>query len=576
MKNISLLLILFAFNFHTHAQQNTLFEQSQGKETATYEEVIGFYKLLAESSDKVQMLEKGQTDSGKPLHVIIYDQARDFDVDKWKRGNKKVILINNGIHPGEPAGIDASMILLRDIIQKKVTLADDIILAIIPVYNIGGHLNRNSTSRVNQSGPQAYGFRGNARNFDLNRDFIKSDTKNARSFQEIFHWLKPLVFIDTHTSNGADYQHIMTLIPTQHDRLGGELGDYLNDRMIPYLFTEMEKEGFPMVPYVNAWSGTPENGWSQFKDSPRYSSGFAALFHTMSFMPEAHMLKTYEERVNSMITLLKIFLLSVEKDGSEMLQMKARDEKNTVENKSFDFNHVSDKTKYTEIPYHGYESGTKQSEVSGHDRLYYDQSKPFSTKVKYYDTYEPSLELNKPKAYIIPQGWYDVVDNLSRNGVELIALEKDSTLQVTVYHIENFETASRPYEGHYIHSSVSVQALTERVTLKKGDFLLPMNQVSNRFVMEVLEPQAEDSYFVWNYFDTILQAKEGYSAYVFEDLAADFLRENPHIKEELERKKGDEPDFAADGSAQLRWVFEQSPWKEAAHNRYPIYRIEQD
>ena len=491
-----------------------------------------------------------------------------------KKSNKQVVFINNGIHPGEPAGIDASMILLRDLIDNKIRIPADIIVAIIPIYNIGGHLNRNSTSRVNQSGPEEYGFRGNARNYDLNRDFIKSDTKNSRSFQEIFHWLNPLVFIDTHTSNGADYQHIMTLIPTQHDRLGGELGDYLKNSMIPLLFSEMEKENYPMVPYVNAWSGTPENGWPQFKDSPRYSSGYAALFHTLSFMPEAHMLKTYQERVQSMHALLKIFLKTVENDGVQMQAMKKRDEERTIKKNTFDFNHQSDRTEFTEIAYLGYEAGHKPSEVSGQERLYYDQSKPFSTTVKYYDTYKPSLKLKKPQAYIIPQGWHNVVDNLVRNGVKLLPLEGDTTLSVTVYHIKDFATSPRPYEGHYIHSKVELTATDQTVIVKKGDFLLPMNQVTNRFVMEVLEPVAEDSYFAWNYFDTILQAKEGYSAYVFEDLAAVYLKENPAIRQELERKRQEDPEFDKNGPAQLRWVFEQSPWYEAAHNRYPIYRIE--
>ena len=167
-----------------------------------------------------------------------------------------------------------------------------------------------------------------------------------------------------------------------------------------------------------------------------------------------------------------------------------------------------------------------------------------------------------------------MVDNLVRNGVKLLPLEGDTTLSVTVYHIKDFATSPRPYEGHYIHSKVELTATDQTVIVKKGDFLLPMNQVTNRFVMEVLEPEAEDSYFAWNYFDTILQAKEGYSAYVFEDLAAVYLKENPEIRQKLERLKKEDPEFNKNGPAQLRWVFEQSPWYEAAHNRYPVYRIE--
>jgi hypothetical protein len=73
------------------------------------------------------------------------------------------------------------------------------------------------------------GFRGNARNYDLNRDFIKADSKNARSFQEIYQWLKPDVFIDNHVSNGADYQYTFTYISTFKERLGNTLGNFYND-----------------------------------------------------------------------------------------------------------------------------------------------------------------------------------------------------------------------------------------------------------------------------------------------------------------------------------------------------------
>jgi hypothetical protein len=48
------------------------------------------------------------------------------------------------------------------------------------------------------------------KNLDLNRDFIKCDSKEALTFEKIFHYFDPDVFVDNHVSNGADYQHLMT------------------------------------------------------------------------------------------------------------------------------------------------------------------------------------------------------------------------------------------------------------------------------------------------------------------------------------------------------------------------------
>jgi hypothetical protein len=552
----------------------TLFEESGGKETPEYEAVIDYFQLLARDFKAVKIVEKGMTDAGYPFRVVLFDQRGDFDPIKWHRANRPVLFVNNGIHPGEPDGIDASMMWLRDILLGKIKVPTDLAIAIIPVYNIGGHLNRGSFSRVNQNGPEAYGFRANARNYDLNRDFIKADTRNAQGFQEIFAWLNPHVFVDTHVSNGADYQHVMTLISTQHNRLGGMPGKYLREELDPMLYEKMKAKGFPMIPYVNAYGSKPEDGWNQFKDSGRYSSGFAALFGTLSFMPETHMLKPYEQRVKSTYAILEVFLDVLARDGQRIADMVNADRKAKINQMNFGLNHTVDRSQYREFEFLGYRSGQKTSEVSGLPRLYYDREQPFTATIKFYDGYQETLTIQKPKAYVIPQGWFPVIENLKRNGVRLERLEKDTLLTVAAYHIADFQTAQRPFEGHYLHSQIKVTKSTMSVPFRKGDYLIPMNQETNRYITEVLEPEGEDSFFAWNFFDTILQQKEGYSAYVFEDLAASYLRENPSLQKELEAERANNPEFAKNASAQLRWVYERSPWKEKEHNLYPVFRLE--
>ena len=571
------MLLLEALVFMAIAQEKfpTQFEISKGQETSEYHDVIAYYQGLADEFDEVQIKEMGSTDSGKPLHLVILDRKIEFDPEIWRAKGRLVVLVNNGIHPGEPMGIDASMLYLRDILLGKEELEEDIVLAIIPVYNIGGHLNRNSTTRVNQVGPKEHGFRGNARNYDLNRDFIKTDTRNSASFQEIFQWLKPHVFIDTHTSNGADYQHVMTLIETQHNMLGGEAGKYMHEVLTPGLYRQMKEKGFPLVPYVNVWGDVPENGWNQFKDSPRYSSGYASLFHTISYVPEAHMLKTYRQRVESMYALFQSFTGVFNKDAGKIVAAVNEDRKAAKNKTRFDFNYKIAKENPTKITFLGYQSGYKPSVISGQKRLFYNRKKPYELEVDFYDTYAPSLTIDKPLYYIIPQGWVNVVANLQRNNVEMYPIKSDTSLIVGMYMIEDFETLKRPYEGHYLHSNIKVQKVQQEVKFRAGDWMVPMNQEANAYIMEVLEPEGEDSFFAWNYFDTIIQAKEGYSAYVFEDLAAEYLAKNPALRKELEEKRMEDEEFASDGPAQLMWVYEHSPWKEKEHMCYPVFRVEQ-
>ena len=139
--------------------------------TPTYQETIDIFTKLVASCDIMKMQEFGMTDAGFPLHEIIISTDKNFE----RSPSKTILFINNAIHPGEPCGVDATMILVRDICEGKISkkLLDQIQIVIIPFYNIGGGLNRNGYSRANQLGPEAYGFRGNAKNLDLNRDFIK-------------------------------------------------------------------------------------------------------------------------------------------------------------------------------------------------------------------------------------------------------------------------------------------------------------------------------------------------------------------------------------------------------------------
>ncbi len=215
----------------------TRYEQSNGKETPTYQEIISWWQALDKRFTEVSMLTMGPTDAGFPLHLVIVSKDKDTNLASLRKKNKRIILINNGIHPGEPDGIDASMLLVRDFLTGKQQLPANVVLAIIPVYNIGGCLNRSEYYRVDQEGPSAFGSRGNSQNLDLNRDFIKCDSKEARSFAQIFHTCDPDVFVDNHVSNGADYQHIMTLLTSQHNKLGGAMGEFLHNNLRDRRFT---------------------------------------------------------------------------------------------------------------------------------------------------------------------------------------------------------------------------------------------------------------------------------------------------------------------------------------------------
>jgi len=550
----------------------TTFEKSQGTETGTYHEVIDYYKNLAAEYSEISIQAIGQTDSGEPLHIVILNPGALFNFSELRK-NKRILLINNGIHPGESDGIDATMLLYRDIVQGKIEAPKNTVLVTIPIYNVGGSLNRNGTSRTNQNGPIAYGFRGNARNYDLNRDFIKSDTKNARTFAEIFHLVQPDVFIDNHVSNGADYQYTLTHLFTQHNKLGGDLGDYLHLQMMPKLEQKLTTKNWDITPYVNIFNQVPEKGFSQFMDSPRYSTGYTTLWNTLGMMVETHMLKPYKQRVDGTYELMKSMIEIVEEDHTNIKTLRDNAHLDILEGGNYPLSWKIDTTKSSTLNFKGFEGNMLPSTITGNQRLKFDRSKPFNKEIVYQNYYKPDIYVSIPRAYVIPQGWHQVIDLLTLNNVEMSRLEKDTTINVQSYKIDTYETKKQAYEGHYQHYNTSVKSSTEKLGFRTGDYIIETNQNALRYLLETLEPQAPDSFFNWNFFDTILQQKEYFSPYVWEDKASELLARNPKLQIDFNLKKTYDKAFAENWYTQLDWLHKQSDYYEQAHLQYPIYRI---
>jgi len=544
--------------------------------TPTYQEAISFYvKLAAAYPRQLQVEPFGMTDAGYPLHVAVLSPDGIFEPEAIRRAGKRLFFINNAIHPGESCGVDATMLLYRDFLQGKLSQdwLEDVVLVAIPYYNIGGGLNRSGYSRANQLGPEAYGFRGNAKNYDLNRDFIKTDSKNAQTFNQIYARWQPDVFVDNHTSNGADYQYSMTLIAGQKDKLDPNLADFMQDELLPELYEGMAENEWEMTPYVYS-RGEPKNGIAGFLDLPRFGSGYAALHNAIPFICETHMLKPYRNRVLSTYTFMKLMVEFMHDNADAIREVRERAIANSQTKSSFDLNWTLDQTAQDSLLFKGYEAKYKPSEITGQDRLYYDRNAPYEQYVPFFNTYKPTLSVEKPIAYIIPKGYTDVLDRLRWNGVQMLELADDVDLELEMYYIEDYETGQRPYEGHYLHSNVKVDKRTMNWTYRAGDFVVFVNQPVNRYIVETLEPQGVDSYFAWNFFDAILQQKEYFSAYVFEDTAAEYLKSNPELQKHLDERKANDTEFAKSARAQLDFIYRNSPYYERTHNLYPIGRLE--
>lgn len=571
------LTLLTCFGFCCAQAQLTPFELSKDKNyTATYHEVIAYYKKLNKLyPQQMKTINYGMTDIGYPLTLVVLSRDKVFDPKLIKKQNKRVLLINNGIHPGEPEGIDASMMFARDLLKKNA-LPKDVVICIVALYNIGGSLNR-YVSRPNQNGPVSYGFRGNYRNLDLNRDFIKADSRNTLALEQIVNTWNPEIFLDNHTSDGADYQYVMTLIETQKDKQNPILAEYTSKTLSPELYKRMKKSGYEMIPYVEGGrGGGVDSGIVAYLETPRYATGYTAQHNIISYITETHMLKSFDKRVYATYDFMQALVDVNERDAKLIGELKRKADEDVSKQKTFAMNWQLDRSRVDTITFKGYPSAYKPSDVSGLRRQYYDETKPWTKVIKYFDNYKATETVEKPLAYVIPQAWGKVIELYKLNNVVMHRLAHDTTLDVQMYYIGDLPAPARPYEGHYLHTGVKTTVVDRKIKFFEGDYVVYANQPLNRYIVETLEPTGVDSFFAWNFFDSILDEKESFSAYVFEDKAAELLKNDPELKKKLDEEKAKNPQTANNAQAQLTFIYRNSPYFEKTNKRYPVGRLMTD
>ncbi|MBL0044861.1 MAG: hypothetical protein IPP33_10870 [Flavobacteriales bacterium] len=495
-----------------------------GDTTATWEQAIARYQDLDRMHSGARLVEFGNDDDGSPLHLFVIADGSGFTPDSIRAAGKNILWITNDIHPGEPDGVDASLLLAQALLESDqlMGLTVHTAVCIVPMYNVSGAKRRGPFSRANQIGPQEYGFRGNARNLDLNRDFVKMDSRNTWSMEDALAIMDPDVYFETHVSDGADHQYVMELLTTQKDKLDGGLSAFMTGTMMPRLYEWMASRKILMCPYFEMEFETPEEGLVGFYDSPRYSTGFNALFDRIGILAESHMLKPYADRVNATFQLMLATLAAMNEHPEELRRARSAAKKNTASMHEIGLNWVLDTTHVEQLPWKGWAAEHKTSEVTGLPRIHYDHARPTDTMVPWRDKYNPSLIKRKPVGYIIPQAWAAaIVQRLKTNGVTVERLDRERSFTVEVDSIAEFKTGQQPYEGHYLHRDIRCSTRRTKHTAVAGDYLVRTGQVTDRLIIETLEPEGEDSYFAWGFFDSVLQQKEWFSDYAFEDIATD-------------------------------------------------------
>lgn len=555
----------------------THFEKSGMKESPDYNSTIKYFEKFEKNFPSVKIIDIGITPQGRKIKTIIVSKDKAFNPALAKKTNKAIVLIQNGIHPGEIEGKDACMLLLREILvtKEKEHLLDNIILLIIPVLNIDGHERISPFNRPNQNGPKKMGWRTNALNLNLNRDYLKADTPEIQSFLKLFNEWLPDFMIDNHTTNGADYQYHVTYGIETHQNIDRGLVSLIENKYLPYLTSKVESDGFIIGPYMEFKNGTIESGILALPSPPRLSHGYCAAQNRICLLVETHSLKPFDNRVFSTKSMMTHTLEFINKNCAELLNINKQADRNPVKNYLIDKKKfplvLASNGKYDKFLFKGFEWYEEYSEITGSTIRKY-TNKPIEIEIPIFNQAKSLKKILVPEAYIIPQEFQSIIKVLDYHHIKYSRLQNSKKVKVERYRFSDVSFAPRPYEGRQL-PSFNTECFEEIIELPKGTYFVPTNQRALRIIVNLLEPDAPDSFVHWGFFNAFFERKEYAEAYVMEPYAKIMIENDQTLRSEFFRKLETDERFKNDPLGRLDFFYRKSPFYDKGENVYPIMRF---
>ncbi len=577
-----LVLLFFLSSCQTPQQEwQTPYERSGGLETASLQETYAYFERLAKVSPYATVTTLGNSAENREIQTVIISRDGYFTPGQAKKSGKPVVLLNCCIHPGESAGKDAVMLLARELVISNAypQILDSLIIAIIPIMNPDGHARSNPYNRINQKGPKSAGWRVTADRLNLNRDFMKADALEMRAFLHWYSKWQPHVFYDLHTTNGQDFQYVITYKVDTHPLYGGPLSRWVKEKFLPHVLQQSEDEGLLIGPYAGPLDPLhPEKGLMGGVWRPMLSNYYATLCNSIGFLVEAHSLKSYEERVQGTYDVLRIGLNYLAEHSGQLIQaveqtrmwsagFGAVDEDSNV----FDIEFNTRTDTGDTIIFRGYEMETVKGSVSGRTYIKYSDSKRDVASVLF-DDIRVKTAITAPRGYLIPVAWKEIADRLDFHGISYRKLKTPVRDVFECYRLDDVKFAGRSYEGRQ-RVSYTVKPFTDTLTFRAGSFYIPLGDEKSRLIMHLLEPYAPDALVHWGFMNTIFEQKEYFETYAMEPVAKKMMQDDPQLRARFEQKLETDQEFAENGRQRLYFFYRNSPYYDRELDVYPVARV---
>ncbi|MBA3770070.1 MAG: M14 family metallopeptidase [Blastocatellia bacterium] len=555
-------------------------EETDYRKTSTYTEAIAYSKrLAAQSRGLISYSTYGSSGEGREMPLLVAAKGSAFSRSAATRQSKVVVLIQAGIHAGEIDGKDAGLALLRDIAITRTRLdqLDNAVIVFQPIYNVDGHENRSEHTRINQNGPDETGYRANATNLNLNRDYMKADAPETRAFLKLWNDWNPDIFIDCHVTNGADYRYNVTYEYAHHDEIDSGIRAWVSEHFEKVVVPNTERDGNLLMRYVEFAGREVTSGVATFIPTPRFATGYAAIRNRPGLLIETHVYKPYKSRVRGTYDLLRHTVEEAGRAKASLLSAIRKADDDTIKNgrrgtiaSPFPLL-LAITEKVEQVDFKGVEYKIEESDISGSKRLVYG-TKPIDIKIPRYDTARIDRSVTPPTAYIIPPQYKDVISVLRAHGLKLFTRAASQEVDIESYRLSEPKWATSPFEGR-VTVTAKQTLLREKRNFPAGSVVVPLDQPAAEVAIHLLEPNGPDSLLFWGFFNSIFEQKEYGEGYKIEKLAEKMLESDPVLKKEFETRLKDES-FRKNPRARLNFFYERSKFYEVQRvGVYPVGRI---
>jgi hypothetical protein len=533
------------------ADLKTAAEASGFKSTSTYDDVVKFMKTVDEASPIVFYTTYGRTTEGRQMPLAIVGTGlKDGSPASVKASNKLRIHIQANVHAGEVEGKESALILLRELAlgQHAAWLQSSVFL-ITPDYNADGN-EKFGNNRGIQNGPiNGEGTRANAQGLNINRDYMKLDTPEAKAFVKLWNDYDPHIGFDLHTSDGSYHGYYLTYSPPLNPDTSPAIMKIMTDEWFPFVTKQIKAKhgwdtyyygnvsapgggrgrGVPAPPDAGAPSaaaaaaaqgrgrsqrepcqnvapepGGPPREWRTFEHVPRFHNSYVGLRNRFALLSEAYSYATFEDRIKATNYFMEEALNFAHQNAAKLKKAIADADAERITGsmeatsarmlRGGTIDILMGEVEPVQNPVFGSTMCNRKDVV--HSEQMVDMR-----------WFEPLTTETAPSAYYIPANATKAIDLLKAQGIQMRQMPLAGSVEA--FDITS-NTATQTFEGHTLRKLQGRWGASENRKPGVQYWEVRMNQPLARLAFYLLEPSSDDGLVAWNFLDDELKDAKTY------------------------------------------------------------------